>query len=185
VSPRVHESSWVRVLFVGFALVLAARPASGQIIRAERWSVTPLVGVSFGGDINGSAMSIGAAGAYDWSTNLGFEGELTIHPNIAGFPTGLDWRVVTFTANVVYHFDIEQIAPYATFGVGLARSRLDFDLLDLDESSTNFTSNFGGGVKAPVAERLLLRGDLRYFAGNDRAPDHWRFYGGLTFLLGQ
>jgi hypothetical protein len=42
-----------------------------------------------------------------------------------------------------------------------------------------------GGVKYPLSESLLVRGDLRRFESNDLAPDYWRLYGGITFILGR
>ena len=49
-----------------------------------------------------------------------------------------------------------------------------------DDTSTNFGWNWGGGIKAAVSPRFGVRADLRYFAGDDLAPDHWRLYGGVV-----
>jgi aspartate aminotransferase len=43
--------------------------------------------------------------------------------------------------------------------------------------------NFGGGVKYPLAPRWIARGDVRRFQANDTAPDYWRLYGGITWVL--
>jgi hypothetical protein len=43
--------------------------------------------------------------------------------------------------------------------------------------------NFGGGVKYPINDRLLARADVRRFQANDQAPDYWRLYGGLTWVV--
>ena len=51
------------------------------------------------------------------------------------------------------------------------------------QSSTEVGWHLGGGVKVPLGDRLLARADLRRFQVNDLAPDHWRFYGGITFWI--
>jgi hypothetical protein len=48
-------------------------------------------------------------------------------------------------------------------------------------SSTEIAYNFGGGVKYPLNDRLILRADLRRFHSTDLSPDVWRLYGGVTF----
>ena len=77
--------------------------------------------------------------------------------------------------------------PYAAVGLGWERSNLDFEVPDpaalTIPSSTEVAWNIGGGVKVPIGERFLGRGDLRRFQVNDLAPDHWRLYGGLTFWI--
>jgi hypothetical protein len=35
----------------------------------------------------------------------------------------------------------------------------------------------GGGVKTAMNQNWGLRVDLRFFDGDDLAPDHWRLYG--------
>ena len=35
-------------------------------------------------------------------------------------------------------------------------------------------------VKTAMSERWGLRADLRFFNGDDFAPDHWRLYGGVV-----
>ena len=58
--------------------------------------------------------------------------------------------------------DIEEISPLVT-----------------DDTSTVLSWNFGGGLKTAMNERWGLRTDLRYFNGDDFAPDHWRLYAGV------
>ena len=40
-------------------------------------------------------------------------------------------------------------------------------------------------MKYRLTESLLVRGDLRRFESNDQAPDYFRLYGGITFILGK
>jgi opacity protein-like surface antigen len=153
--------------------------------------VTPFLGASMGvGDpANNDTLGIGGAFAYDLTSNLGFEGELGHLFDVDGDTDDVDWSVTNFSGNAVYHFDVRHVTPYATFGIGFARSGPDVknpDLLALyPPSSTEISYNFGGGVKYPLTPRLLLRGDLRRFQSNDLAPDFWRIYGGVTFRLGR
>lgn len=181
---------FMTVLLVGTAI--GARPAAAQsVAEPKTWTVTPFLGASMGlGDpANNDSLGLGVAVGYDWTSNLGFEGELGHLFDVAGDTNALDWSVTNFSANVLYHFDVQHVTPYATFGIGFERSNLDItdpDILALfPSSSTEVAYNFGGGVKYPVNPRLLLRGDLRRFNANDLAPDYWRVYGGVTFRVGR
>jgi opacity protein-like surface antigen len=145
--------------------------------------------VSFGTSNNlGSSLGAGFAISYDWTRNLGFEVDFGHVFDVAGDDDNLDWSLTNISANVVYHFDrVPRVTPYATFGVGTERSSPDFEVPDplaLTVGSTSEVAwNIGAGVKVPVGERLLARGDLRRFQVNDFAPDHWRLYGGVTFWI--
>jgi len=181
------------IFFMTFMLIGAsAHPAAAQSVAEPRtWTVTPFLGTSMGlGDpANNDSLGLGVAVGYDWTSNLGFEGELGRLFDVAGDTDDLDWSITNFNGNVLYHFDVRRVTPYATFGLGFERSSLDVknpDLLALyPGSSTEVSYNFGGGVKYPVTPRLLLRGDLRRFNANDLAPDYWRLYGGVTFRVGR
>jgi opacity protein-like surface antigen len=144
--------------------------------------------VSFGTSNDlGSSLGIGGAVAYDWTQNLGFEVEVARVFDVAGDDDNLDWSLTNINANVVFHFDVPRVTPYATAGLGWERSSPSFDVVDPAAnaigSSTEVAWNVGGGVKVPVGDRVLARGDIRRFQVNDVAPDHWRLYGGLTFWI--
>ena len=120
--------------------------------------------------------------------NLGFEGEIGHLFDVAGDNDDVDWSISNFSANAHLSLRHPDVTPYATFGLGLERSAFEVknpDVLALypDLSSTEVTFNFGGGVKYPLTDRWLARGDLRRFQANDLAPDYWRLYGGITFKL--
>lgn len=187
-----------RTVLSGGALICAlalipstagAQSTTGQsIAEPNTVTVTPFVSASFGTSNNlGSSLGIGAAVSYDWSRNLGFEVDFGRVFDVAGDDDNLDWALTTINANVVYHFDVPRLTPYATAGLGVERSNPDFEVPDplalTVGSSTEVAWNVGGGVKVPVGGRLLARGDLRRFQVNDEAPDHWRLYGGLTFWI--
>ena len=168
-------------------LVFPAGAGAQSIAEPNSWTVTPFVGASFGtsNDLGGS-LGIGAAIGYDLTSNLGFEGEFGHAFDVLGDDADVDWSLTNLSANVVYHFDVHRVTPYATVGLGVERSSVDVNPNSLGlsiPSSTEIAYNFGGGVKYPISDRVLVRGDLRRFQANDLAPDHWRLYGGLTFWI--
>ena len=182
-----------RTVLTGSALIgaLALIPATAgaqSVAEPNTVTVTPFLSVSFGtpNDL-GSSLGVGAAVAYDWTKNLGFEFEVGHVFDVAGDDDNLDWSLTNMTANVVYHFDVPRVTPYAAIGLGWERSNPDFEVPDplalTAGRSTEIAWNIGGGVKVPVGERLLARADIRRFQVNDFAPDHWRLYGGLTFWI--
>src|SRR5512145_2262855 len=99
---------FVTVLIVG--TVLGARPASAQAVAEPKtWTVTPFLGGSMGLDdpANNDSLGIGAAVAYDLTSNLGFEGELGYLFDVAGDSAALDWSITNVAGNVIYHFDVK------------------------------------------------------------------------------
>jgi opacity protein-like surface antigen len=190
----VRSGVKLSISFLGFVLLMTvgAQHAAAQSIAEPRtWTVTPFLGTSMGlGDpANNDSLTLGVAVEYDWTSNLGFEGELGHLFDVAGDTADLDWSITNFSANALYHFDVKRVTPYATFGIGFERSSLDVknpDILALTvPSSTELSYNFGGGVKYPITPRMLVRGDLRRFNANDLAPDFWRLYAGITFRVGR
>lgn len=175
------------------ALLAVAAPARAQsVAQPNSWNVTPFLNASMGlGDpASNDSMGLGVAVGYDWTSNLGFEGEIGHLFDVAGDTDDIDWSITGFSANALYHFDVRRFTPYATFGLGIERSSAELRVNDpleetLDPSSTEFSFNFGGGIKYPIGSRLLARADVRRFQANDLAPDYWRVYGGLTFALGR
>lgn len=178
------------VVAVLFTTVLAAgaAPASAQSVAEPRtWTVTPFIQTSLGvgRPAPNDSIGLGAAVAYDWTENLGFEGEIG-HLFDVDDTADVDWSITNFSANVVYHFNVVRFTPYATFGMGMERSRYSVqppDTLGFDPSATEVAVNFGGGVKYLLNERFIARADLRRFQANDDAPDYWRLYGGITFFI--
>lgn len=180
--------------FMAFGVLgLLSAPASAQsVARARTWTVTPFLGTSAGISDDagaGNSFGIGAGAGYDLTSNIGFEGEVGHLFDVAGDNDAIDWSVTNVSGNFLYHFDVRNVTPYATFGIGFERSSIDVKESDpvalVPPSSTEVSFNFGGGVKYPLTESLLVRGDLRRFQSNDAAPDYWRIYGGITFVLGR
>ena len=161
-------------------------PSAQSVAEPNTVTVTPFLSSAFGTSQGlGSSIGIGVAVGYDLTRNLGFEGEIGHVFDVLGSDANQDWPVTNYSANGVYHFDVERITPYATFGIGIehvGRSVKNPDPAALYlSSSTEVSYNFGGGVKYPLSERFLVRADLRRFQSTDLSPDYWRLYGGLTF----
>jgi opacity protein-like surface antigen len=172
------------------ALMLgAAAPAAAQsLAEPGTVTVTPFLSTSFGVSQNlDSSLGLGVAVGYDFTSALGVEFEFGHVFDVAGRDDNLDWSLTNYSANVLYHFDVPRVTPYATFGIGWERSNPSFEVPDPVAltlgSSTEVAWNIGGGVKAELTDRLLGRVDFRRFQVNDFAPDHWRLYGGLTFFV--
>ena len=182
----------MRSFCYGILMVVSiAVPATAQaqsVARPGSWTLTPFLHTSAGvGDpAPADSFGLGFAVAYDWTANLGFEGEVSHLFDIAGDSADVDWSITNFSANAIYHFDVRRVTPYATFGLGFERSGMGSNVLDPvgdDLSSSEISVNFGGGVKYPLNDRWIARADLRRFQANDLAPDYWRLYGGLTWTL--
>ncbi len=179
------------VVLAGSALVMTGAPAAAQsIVQPQTWTVTPFIHTSMGvsSPAPNDSIGLGAAVAYDWTANLGFEGEVSHLFDVADTPD-IDWSITNFSGNVVYHFDVVRVTPYATFGMGMERSSFTLRnpdalaLLGPDPSATEVAINYGGGVKYLLTDRFIARGDLRRFQAIDDAPDYWRLYGGITYVL--
>lgn len=183
-SRSIISAAAVAAIFVPGPVAAQAQ----SVAEPNTVTVTPFVSSSFGVSHDlGSSLGIGAAIGYDLTSNLGFEFEVARVFDVAGDDENLDWTLTNFTANVVYHFNVPSVTPYAALGLGWERSSLDFEVPDpvalTIPSSTEVAWNIGGGVKVPIGERFLGRADIRRFQVNDLAPDHWRLYGGLTFWI--
>lgn len=188
---QVHRSGiFSTVVAVAFPVLLASPAAAQSVAEPRTWTVSPFIGTSIGLDGSGAGNSfgIGVGVGYDMTSNIGFEGEFSHLLDVRGDTDTIDWSITNISANFLYHFDVKRVTPYATFGLGWERSSIDADpdpLALVLPSSTEFSINFGGGVKYPLTPALLVRGDLRRFEANDLAPDYWRLYGGVTFTFGR
>lgn len=190
--------SFVFALTFATASWLGTSAAAAQSLAEPRtWTVTPFLHTSLGEGIPDvdaldslleSSVGVGVGVGYDLTHNLGFEGEIAHSFDVAGDSRDVDWSVTTFSANAIYHFDVKRVTPYATFGIGLERSNYDIDASDaldlqIDASANEVQVNFGGGVKYKLNDRWIARGDLRRFQANDIAPDFWRLYGGISWVV--
>jgi opacity protein-like surface antigen len=161
-------------------------PPAQSVAEPNTLTLTPFLSSTFDtSEALGSSLGIGVAVGYDLTRNLGIEGEIAHAFDVVGDDDNLDWPVTNYSVNGIYHFDVSRFTPYATFGLGIehvSRSVKNPDPVILyPASSTEVAYNFGGGVKYPLSERFLVRGDLRRFQSTDLSPNYWRLYGGVTF----
>jgi opacity protein-like surface antigen len=153
--------------------------------EAEAFNLTPFVGFGFAGNLENTPGSFGVALGYGLSPRVGIEGDLYFAPGgEQGVVTPFDTSVWSLSANVLYHFlGNEDFTPYAATGLGFLSGDADAENLTplvTDDTSTVLAWNFGGGIKTAMNDRWGVRGDLRYFNGDDFAPDHWRLYAGVV-----
>jgi hypothetical protein len=162
-------------------------PPPVGIVEAGTWTVTPMLGFAFGGNLENSPLNVGVATAYNWTPRVSFEGELHYTRSATqGVVSPFDAGVTTGGINALYHFSAEGWAPYAALGLGFGHANTDFAPgFEVDANNTTLMVNFGGGVKTRLGDRTNFRAGLRYYNGHDLVPSFWRPYVGLTFLLGQ
>lgn len=158
----------------------------------EAFSLTPFIGLGFSGNLENAPAAFGVALGYGLAPRLTVEGDLSFAPGgEQGVITQFDTRVWSLSGNVLYHFvpEAQDFTPYVAGGLGLLSGNADIEAVTPvvdDDTSTVLAWNFGGGVKTAMNENWGLRADLRFFNGDDFAPDHWRLYGGVIFRrLGQ
>lgn len=171
--------------------VVQAQGATQPAIEPRTVTVTPFVSISFGvSDDLKSSIGLGAAVEYDFTKNFGAEFEYAYVFDVAGDDENLDFHLMNISGSLLYHFDVPRmprLAPYALLGLGWEDANPEVQnpdpLVLYPANSTEIAWHFGGGAKYALNERFVLRADLRRFQVNDVAPDHWRFYGGVTFWV--
>lgn len=154
--------------------------------ETEGFTITPYLGLGFGGDYENSPASFGAALGYGMSEHLSVEADLFFAP---GGEQGVsdvfefDSHVWSLSANMLYHFTADDFTPYVAGGLGVMGTETDIDELGLadDNGATKFAWNWGGGLKSAISDRFGLRADIRYFNASELVPDHWRLVGGVVF----
>jgi len=121
----VHKFLAGSVLLVGLAAPAAAQSVhvtvqSGQsVAEPNTITVTPFVSTSFGTSQDlGSSLGVGFAVGYDWTRHLGVEFDFGHAFDVAGDNEFLDYRLTDISGNVIYHFDMRHVTPYATVGLG-------------------------------------------------------------------
>jgi Outer membrane protein beta-barrel domain len=102
----------------------ATLAAAQSIARPNSWTLTPVLhgSLAVGDPAPENSFGLGFAVGYDWTSNLGFEGELSHLFDVAGDSADVDWSVTTFSGNAIYHFDARHVTPYATLGLGFEHS---------------------------------------------------------------
>jgi opacity protein-like surface antigen len=149
----------------------------------EGFSVTPFVGLGFAGDFENSPTAFGVAAGFGITERVSVEGDLYFAPGgEQGELIEFETSIWSLSANVLYNFSGENFTPYVAGGLGVLNANADAEDLGLteDDTSSEFAWNWGGGIKSALSDRLGLRADLRFFNGDELAPDHWRLFGGVT-----
>src|SRR5688572_12545231 len=84
--------------FTAAALITAAPAAAQSIARPKSWTLTPFLhtSVAAGDPAPSDSFGLGVAVGYDWTSNLGFEGEISHLFDIAGDSADVDWSVTNF-----------------------------------------------------------------------------------------
>ena len=160
--------------------ILPVMPAHAQVSWSGPWSMTPFVGQAFAGDLDERVESFGGAVARRFGSDVGLEAELGFVPRLVSQGTESD--VVLLAGHVLYH-PTERVLfqPYGS--VGGAFVRLTSGAAQAD-ASTDVAMTLGGGGWVAMREWMALRVDARFFHVNN-APNFWRVYGGITFVLGR
>lgn len=152
----------------------------------EGFTITPFIGLGFAGDFENNPTAFGLAAGYGITDRVAIEGDLYFAAGGEQADLGdvihFDTSVWSLSANVLYHFTGEDFTPYIVGGVGMMAANADVEDVGLlpDDTSTEFAWNWGAGIKSAMSDRFGLRADLRFFNGDELAPDHWRLFGGVT-----
>lgn len=134
--------------------------------------ISPFVGFDFGGDSGCQT----ASGCEDKNSNIGIsagrlgsvfgvEEELGYARNFFGDDPLVASNVLTLMSNVVIGPKIGVVRPYVLGGMGLIKTRVNFNLTGLvDSTNNNFGWDLGGGVMVLFANHIGVRGDVRKFS---------------------
>ena len=146
--------------------LLAAAPAPA----AAQTFISPFIGFDFGGDSGCPT----ASGCEDKNSNLGVavgklgavaggEVELGYARDFFGDAPGVDSSVLTLMFNVIVGPKIGPVRPFLLGGLGIIKSRVEFDAGSLLDTGNEFGYNLGGGVMLMFGEHIGVRGDIRRF----------------------
>lgn len=160
----------------------AAQTLSPMPAESEGFTITPFVGIGFAGDYENAPTAFGLGAGWGLTPRVAVEGDLYFAPQgEQGELIEFDTSMWSLSANVLYHFTADDFTPYIAGGIGMMTADAnaeDLGLID-DDTSSEFAWNWGGGVKSALSDRVGLRADLRFFNGDELAPDHWRLVGGV------
>ena len=169
-----------------FSILLTLAPAAALAqspFEPGEWVVSPAIGFAFDGDADISPALAGAAG-YPVMPSLIIEGELGHLFDLAPGDPDVDSSLTTVHAAVLYFFETDYVAaPYVAGGIGIGHFSHDVTNPPASISRTEIGINLGGGVTYPIRERVLARGDFRYFGHIDDVPSAWRLAASVTFAL--
>jgi len=160
---------------IGIVVLVLAMPDSA---RAEGF-ISPLLGYDWGGasgcpNITGCEdknlnLGIGVGSMED---GIGGELEISYAKDFFGRAPGYKSSVLTVMGNVLLAPKYGPARPFATGGLGLIKTNIDFTPTSLLDSHNNhFGWDLGGGLMIFVGEHVGVRGDLRHFKSFKAARD--------------
>ena len=163
-SPRRWRAAVVSTLLV--LGMFAAMPTAA----AAQTFISPFIGFDFGGDSGCPT----ATGCEDKNSNLGVavgklgalaggEVELGYARDFFGDAPGVDSNVLTLMFNVIVGPKVGPVRPFVLGGVGIIKSRVEFDAGSLLDTGNEFGYNLGGGLMVMFGEHIGVRGDIRRF----------------------
>jgi hypothetical protein len=165
-------------VFALVAFILGAWPAAAQDVRTVE--VTPYVGF---GSI--AASPVGTAVTFPVTPTLSVETDLAYRRGEGGM------HALSSNVSLLYFLPrLGKTTPYLAGGVGLAQ--YGAPILSLNgrpigtTPSLAMTVNAGGGLKAPINEKMDLRTDARWFKSFGRlGSEQFRVAQGLSFDVGK
>jgi hypothetical protein len=173
--------------FFSIVLTLAALAPADALAQSPydpgEWLVSPALGIAFDADADVSPALAGAIG-YPVTQSLIIEAELGHLFDLAPGDADVDSSLTTIHAAALYFFETEYVAaPYVAGGIGIGHFSHDVTTPRASISQTEIGVNLGGGVSYPIRDRVLARGDLRFFKHIDDVPSAWRLAAMVTFAL--
>ena len=80
-----------------------------------------------------------------------------------GDTPGVDSSVLTLMFNVIVGPKIGPVRPFVLGGLGIIKSRVEFDARSLLDTGNEFGYNLGGGIMLMFGDHIGVRGDIRRF----------------------
>ncbi|PYQ98746.1 MAG: hypothetical protein DMF94_12525 [Acidobacteria bacterium] len=157
----------IRVFVVAAVGLLVVAPGRA----AADWFITPFAGANFGGNTGDKKFDAGVSlggmgkGVVGGEVDLGFSADFFDQGNTKIVSSS---RVFTLMGNVIIGVPVggqrgPGVRPYIVGGLGLIRPQAE-DPADLFTVKHNdFGGDIGGGVMIFFADRVGVKGDVRYF----------------------
>jgi opacity protein-like surface antigen len=190
VAANGREVVVVRLrLALTIAGVLAASTASAQQ-PLYTGMITPYLGASAGGDVEGRKLTPGASMTVLDTSGIGAELDVA-HTRQIDESRFSESAITSVMVNVVGMWRVSNVRPFVVSGLGLLRVRAALPDAGLVTSRTDWAFDAGAGVLYLFDDLIGVRGDVRYFRylqRHDDLPlrdngffDYWRTSIGVTF----
>jgi hypothetical protein len=161
---RMKVCVWTLAVVLGSMAIPAA--AHADIL------LSPFAGVTFGGDANAHARTVGGAVTFV-GRSIGLELEAGRTNNFfRGDQSGTD--VTNLSLSFVAGADLRGrgVKPYFLAGAGLLRTRVKGTAVVQDVHYNDFAIDLALGVNALVSDHFGFRGEVRYFRRLERASEN-------------